>query len=78
MQTVFFSTTCIRSGYSVYPGAHLLKSDTIATLESAHNITDMNYSVSPCVKVAVKSMDGKDLPELIEGLSDLDQGWGSG
>lgn len=30
------------------------KSGTITTLEDAHNFTDMKYSVSPVVKVAVK------------------------
>merc|ERR1719408_624045 len=51
--------------------AYLLKSGTITTLESAHNIADMKYSVSPCVKVSVKPKDGKDLPKLVEGLKKL-------
>merc|ERR1712100_816954 len=51
--------------------AYLLKSGTITSLESAHNIADMKYSVSPCVKVAVKPKDGKDLPKLVEGLKKL-------
>merc|ERR1719236_130357 len=33
---------------------YLLKSGTITTVEDAHNIADMKYSVSPCVKVSVK------------------------
>merc|ERR1711894_812853 len=33
---------------------YLLKSGTITTIEDAHNIADMKYSVSPVVKVAVK------------------------
>mmetsp|Transcript_93930 Transcript_93930/g.303393 ORF Transcript_93930/g.303393 Transcript_93930/m.303393 type:complete len:837 (-) Transcript_93930:113-2623(-) len=49
----------------------LLKSGTITTLEDAHNIADMKYSVSPVVKVAVKPKDGKDLPKLVEGLKKL-------
>jgi len=49
----------------------LLKSGTITTLQSAHNIADMKYSVSPVVKVAVKPKDGKDLPKLVEGLKKL-------
>merc|ERR550514_375574 len=41
----------------------LLKSGTLTTVEDAHNIADMKYSVSPVVKVAVKPKDGKDLPK---------------
>jgi len=51
--------------------AYILKSGTITNLESAHNIADMKYSVSPVVKVAVKVKDGKDLPKLVEGLKKL-------
>eukprot|EP00448_Togula_jolla_P019388 CAMPEP_0170590200 /NCGR_PEP_ID=MMETSP0224-20130122/11742_1 /TAXON_ID=285029 /ORGANISM="Togula jolla, Strain CCCM 725" /LENGTH=836 /DNA_ID=CAMNT_0010913979 /DNA_START=89 /DNA_END=2599 /DNA_ORIENTATION=- len=50
---------------------YLLKSGTITTIDSAHNIADMKYSVSPVVKVAVKVKDGKDLPKLVEGLKKL-------
>jgi len=50
---------------------YLLKSGTITTIESAHNIVQMKYSVSPVVKVAVKPKDGKDLPKLVEGLKKL-------
>jgi len=50
---------------------YLLKSGTITTIETAHNIADMKYSVSPVVKVAVKVKDGKDLPRLVEGLKKL-------
>merc|ERR1712032_1574526 len=50
---------------------YLLKSGTITTLEDAHNIADMKYSVSPVVKVAAKAKDGKDLPKLVEGLKKL-------
>jgi len=49
----------------------LLKSGTITTLDTAHNIADMKYSVSPVVKVAVRAKDGKDLPKLVEGLKKL-------
>merc|ERR1712161_170164 len=42
---------------------YLLKSGTLTTLESAHNIAVMKYSVSPVVKVAVKVKDGKELPD---------------
>merc|ERR1719361_2914840 len=51
--------------------AYLLKSGTITSLEDAHNIADMKYSVSPVVKVAVRAKDGKDLPKLVEGLKKL-------
>merc|ERR1719198_1844688 len=49
----------------------LLKSGTLTTIEDAHNIAAMKYSVSPVVKVAVKPKDGKDLPKLVEGLKKL-------
>merc|ERR1712217_685362 len=45
---------------------YLLKTGTITDIEDAHNIADMKYSVSPVVKVAVKTKDGKDLPKLVE------------
>merc|ERR1719329_1514706 len=51
--------------------AYILKSGTITTIEDAHNITAMKYSVSPVVKVAVRPKDGKDLPKLVEGLKKL-------
>merc|ERR1712038_2026300 len=50
---------------------YLLKSGTITTLDSSHNIADTKYSVSPVVKVAVRAKDGKDLPKLVEGLKKL-------
>merc|ERR1712125_284575 len=50
---------------------YILKSGTLTTLESAHNIAAMKYSVSPVVKVAVRPKDGKDLPKLVEGLKKL-------
>merc|ERR1711982_302510 len=52
-------------------GQYILKSGTLTTIEGAHNIAAMNYSVSPVVKVAVKPKDGKDLPKLVEGLKKL-------
>merc|ERR1719262_2032497 len=51
--------------------AYILKSGTITTIETSHNITAMKYSVSPVVKVAVKAKDGKDLPKMVEGLKKL-------
>merc|ERR1711920_400726 len=50
---------------------YILKSGTITTLDTAHNIADMKYSVSPVVKVAVKVKDGKELPKLVEGMKKL-------
>lgn len=50
---------------------YLVKSGTLTTIESAHNIRAMKYSVSPVVKVAVKAKNGKDLPKLVEGLKKL-------
>merc|ERR1712100_396245 len=49
----------------------ILKSGTLSTIEDAHNIAAMKYSVSPVVKVSVKPKDGKDLPKLVEGLKKL-------
>merc|ERR1719362_2104473 len=49
----------------------ILKSGTLTTIEDAHNITPMKFSVSPVVKVAVRAKDGKDLPKLVEGLKKL-------
>merc|ERR1712165_571506 len=50
---------------------YILKSGTLTTLECAHDIASMKYSVSPVVKVAVKVKDGKELPKLVEGLKKL-------
>merc|ERR1719476_1223789 len=50
---------------------YLLKSGTITTVEDAHNIADMKYSVSPVVKVAVEVKNASDLPKLVEGLRKL-------
>merc|ERR1712151_772864 len=49
----------------------ILKSGTLTTLDTAHNIADMKYSVSPVGKVAVKVKDGKELPRLVDGLKKL-------
>lgn len=50
---------------------YILKSGTITTLENACNFTTMKFSVSPVVKVAVKTKDGKDLPKLVDGMKKL-------
>merc|ERR1712061_832320 len=49
----------------------ILKSGTLTTIDTAHNIADMKYSVSPVVKVSVRPKDGKDLPKMVEGLKKL-------
>merc|ERR1712232_1024995 len=49
----------------------LMKSGTLTTIETACNIADMKYSVSPVVKVSVRPRDGKDLPKMVEGLKRL-------
>ncbi|KAF3942292.1 hypothetical protein ABW19_dt0204720 [Dactylella cylindrospora] len=49
----------------------LLKSGTLTTLETAHNLKVMKFSVSPVVRVAVEVKNGSDLPKLVEGLKRL-------
>eukprot|EP01096_Ripella_sp_DP13-Kostka_P001435 TRINITY_DN116_c0_g1_i1.p1 TRINITY_DN116_c0_g1~~TRINITY_DN116_c0_g1_i1.p1 ORF type:complete len:869 (-),score=426.81 TRINITY_DN116_c0_g1_i1:149-2674(-) len=49
----------------------LVKSGTITTEESAHNIRVMKFSVSPVVRVAVEAKNPSDLPKLVEGLRRL-------
>ncbi|KAG8710602.1 Elongation factor 2, partial [Ceratobasidium sp. 395] len=51
----------------------LLKSGTLATSETAHNVKAMKFSVSPIVQVAVEANDATDLPKLVEGLKRLSQ-----
>ena len=50
---------------------YLLKTGTISTSETAHNIRQMKYSVSPVVRVAVECKNSSDLPKLVEGLKRL-------
>lgn len=49
----------------------LLKSGTITTSETAHNMKVMKFSVSPVVQVAVDVKNPNDLPKLVEGLKRL-------
>jgi len=49
----------------------LLKSGTITTSETAHNLKVMKFSVSPVVQVAVACKNPNDLPKLVEGLKRL-------
>jgi len=50
---------------------YLVKSGTITTSETAHNIRVMKFSVSPVVRVAVEPKNPSDLPKLVEGLKRL-------
>ncbi|RKP16771.1 P-loop containing nucleoside triphosphate hydrolase protein, partial [Rozella allomycis CSF55] len=50
---------------------YLVKSGTITTSETAHNMKVMKFSVSPVVKVAVEVKNAADLPKLVEGLKRL-------
>ncbi|KAF9003904.1 P-loop containing nucleoside triphosphate hydrolase protein [Cyathus striatus] len=49
----------------------LLKSGTLTTSETAHNMKGMRFSVSPVVQVAVEVKNVVDLPKLVEGLKRL-------
>ncbi|TDL19669.1 P-loop containing nucleoside triphosphate hydrolase protein [Rickenella mellea] len=49
----------------------LLKSGTITSSETAHNVKVMKFSVSPVVQVAVEVKTPADLPKLVEGLKRL-------
>lgn len=50
---------------------HLLKSGTITDYPDGHAIRNMKYSVSPVVRVAVRTEKPADLPKLVEGLKRL-------
>ncbi|KAF5376211.1 hypothetical protein D9615_008507 [Tricholomella constricta] len=49
----------------------LLKSGTLTTSETAHNMRVMRFSVSPVVQVAVEVKNAGDLPKLVGGLKRL-------
>ncbi|KAF8317868.1 P-loop containing nucleoside triphosphate hydrolase protein [Clavulina sp. PMI_390] len=49
----------------------LLKSGTLTTSETAHNMKVMKFSVSPVVQLAVETRNPGDLPKLVEGLKRL-------
>ncbi|KAH8555534.1 elongation factor 2 [Umbelopsis sp. PMI_123] len=49
----------------------LVKSGTITTSETAHNMKVMKFSVSPVVQCAVEVKNANDLPKLVEGLKRL-------
>ncbi|KAI1611398.1 elongation factor 2 [Exophiala viscosa] len=49
----------------------LLKSGTLTTSETAHNMKVMKFSVSPVVRRSVEVKNANDLPKLVEGLKRL-------
>lgn len=49
----------------------LLKSGTLTTSETAHNMKVMKFSVSPVVQITVEVKNAQDLPKLVEGLKRL-------
>ncbi|CAN8103197.1 unnamed protein product [Discula destructiva] len=49
----------------------LLKSGTITTDKTAHNLKVMKFSVSPVVQRSVQVKNAQDLPKLVEGLKRL-------
>ncbi len=49
----------------------LLKSGTLTTSETAHNLKVMKFSVSPVVQASVEVKNANDLPKLVEGLKRL-------
>jgi elongation factor 2 len=49
----------------------LLKSGTLTTSETAHNLKVMKFSVSPVVIRSVEVKNAQDLPKLVEGLKRL-------
>jgi elongation factor 2 len=51
----------------------LLKSGTLTSVETTHNIKAMKFSVLPVVQCSVEVKDAADLPKLVEGLKRLSQ-----
>lgn len=49
----------------------LTKTGTLTTCETAHNIRNMKYTISPILRVAVNTPNQQDLPRLLEGLKML-------
>lgn len=49
----------------------LLKSGTLTTNETSHNLKVMKFSVSPVVQRSVEVKNAQDLPKLVEGLKRL-------
>ena len=67
VQDIPAGNTCGLVGVDQY----LLKSGTITTLDEAHCIKTMKFSVSPVVRCAVEPKKAQDLPKLVEGLKRL-------
>jgi elongation factor 2 len=49
----------------------LLKSGTLTTSDTSHNLKVMKFSVSPVVQRSVEVKNAQDLPKLVEGLKRL-------
>merc|ERR1712183_750246 len=49
----------------------LVKTGTLSTSDTAHNMKQMKFSVSPVVRVAVEAKNPSDLPKLVGGLKRL-------
>ena len=47
---------------------HIVKSALITSSKHAHNFKNMNFSISPLIRVAVEAKNASDLPHLVEGL----------
>merc|ERR1719376_215149 len=45
---------------------YLVKTGTLSTCATAHNMKQMKFSVSPVVRVAVEAKNPSDLPKLVE------------
>lgn len=67
VQDIPAGNTCGLVGVDQY----LLKSGTLTTIDTAHPIKTMKFSVSPVVRVAVEPKSSKDLPKLVEGMKRL-------
>merc|ERR1719427_2213078 len=50
---------------------YLVKTGTLSTSATAHNMKQMKFSVSPVVRAAVEAKNPSDLPKLVEGLKRL-------
>lgn len=50
---------------------YLLKSGTLTTSATAHQVKSLKFSVSPVVRVAVAPKNPSELPKLVEGLKRL-------
>ena len=67
MDDIPAGNTCALTGLDDY----IVKSGTIASLEEAHPIKNMKFSVSPVVQKSVTTKKASDLGKLSEGLKKL-------